>query len=389
MTIKLVGYDDDATPSGTGGANYVSICRFQAEASGSLTEFYVRVGASDITVKYAIYSDAAGPLPGTRLLSGESGTLTASGFRVISVGSPINIASGTYYWLALNTAAANGFGYNLASGVRRYKSLAYTTDIGTMYPETWSDDGYADDDTAIIEAGWGDISLVQKSLTGTLTPSGAIGIKTKVTRAGTLDLAGAVIAKFFHTLAGTLNLTGAISAVYRQIASLAGTLTPSGELNRKISKAVSGTLNLSGVVSTVKKIYVSLAGTLNLTGAVLLKILISLIGSLGLSGVLSKIWKLVGAGSVSLDSTSPMNFLHVSKFTAEFTGVVTEIRVNSSASGYVKVAIYSDNGGEPDVLLHSVNGSTPVVAGWNTIPIADTPVNVGTDYWLAFNSGAA
>jgi hypothetical protein len=168
-------------------------------------------------------------------------------------------------------------------------------------------------------------------------------------------------------LAGTLNFLGAV--IRKPLLKKVGTLNFSGLIGRKISVAKAGTLNLSGALSTKWKRLVSLAG------------------SLSFSGLVSVLRKIIGAGAVSVDSYLGTNTFHLSKHTAEFTGIVSKLKIYSSGICNVKVAVYSDVGGEPSNLLSVVNTSTPVVAGWNTITIPSISINVGIPYWLAFNSG--
>ncbi|MGB8707208.1 MAG: hypothetical protein WCD72_04570, partial [Dehalococcoidia bacterium] len=98
--------------------------------------------------------------------------------------------------------------------------------------------------------------------------------------------------------------------------------------------------------------------------------------------------KLIGSGSVSADTTEAPNYFCLSKFTAEATGAVTEIKIYCGGACNVKIGMYQNNGGEPGALLNAINTSQACVAGWNTIAFPSTAVTSGTDYWLAFNSNA-
>ncbi|MGB8707167.1 MAG: hypothetical protein WCD72_04355, partial [Dehalococcoidia bacterium] len=94
--------------------------------------------------------------------------------------------------------------------------------------------------------------------------------------------------------------------------------------------------------------------------------------------------KLIGSGSVSADTTEAPDYFCLSKFTAEATGAVTEIKIYCGGASNVKIGMYENNGGEPGALLNAVNTSQACVAGWNTIAFPSTAVTSGTDYWLAF-----
>jgi hypothetical protein len=92
--------------------------------------------------------------------------------------------------------------------------------------------------------------------------------------------------------------------------------------------------------------------------------------------------KFIGAASDINDNGYHIaNMICLTRFQAEATGTVTEIRIKAGASGNVKVAIYGDSSGNPDTLINST-GSSAVSAGWNTISITPTAITEGTYYWL-------
>jgi hypothetical protein len=172
---------------------------------------------------------------------------------------------------------------------------------------------------------------------------------------------------------------------------LSGALNFSGTilyaLNGVFLKLLSGTLNLAGSLSTTKRIKAALSGTLNLAGAVGRKIKLTLAGAVSLAGSLTILHKLIGAWNVTLDSALPINTFSLSPFIVDYTGTVTQIRIRAVTACHVKVAIYSDNVGEPDRLLSAVDTSTALVAGWNKISIPMLSVGAGTTFWLGLNSG--
>lgn len=72
------------------------------------------------------------------------------------------------------------------------------------------------------------------------------------------------------------------------------------------------------------------------------------------------------------------------KFTCEATGKVIEFRTYGTVNGNVKVAIYSDNAGEPGDRLVYNDSSQPVTADqWNSLSIPELSVTKDTVYWLA------
>jgi len=92
--------------------------------------------------------------------------------------------------------------------------------------------------------------------------------------------------------------------------------------------------------------------------------------------------KLLGSEGI-YNSDDGGNYVIYSKFTADATGKVIEIHVYSSANGHAKIAIYSDNSGEPGDKITGNDNSQAVTANqWNTLTIADTDIISGTVYWL-------
>jgi hypothetical protein len=95
--------------------------------------------------------------------------------------------------------------------------------------------------------------------------------------------------------------------------------------------------------------------------------------------------RLVGSGTVGTTSLLK-NYFRLSKFTAEFTGKVTEFKVYGTANGNAKIGVYADSSGAPGVLLAANNTGQAVTANqWNTLEIDDFYVTQGVDYWLAIN----
>jgi hypothetical protein len=78
-------------------------------------------------------------------------------------------------------------------------------------------------------------------------------------------------------------------------------------------------------------------------------------------------------------------YLVGTKFTAVASGNMTVFKIVGSASGNVKVGLYTDNAGSPNVLLNST-GSAAIVSGVNSIDFPSTAIVSGTVYWLVANS---
>jgi hypothetical protein len=92
--------------------------------------------------------------------------------------------------------------------------------------------------------------------------------------------------------------------------------------------------------------------------------------------------KLVGADEGGLEGGYQENYFNLFQFQAVRTGNAGIMKVKAYQTGNVKVAIYSDNNGEPDTLLGQ--GSGAVTAGqWNDISITSAAITSGSYYWLA------
>jgi len=145
---------DDATPVGYSGAGYQMLCRFQAVASGNMTEFKVKCYANG-TIAYAVYADSSGS-PGARLAQQATPQAVVSGWNTLPIAS-VSLTSGSYYWLAVYIATGD-IGYNTSGGTRKYKAGAST------FPDPFDNTGFGDDSIQLFEAGWGVLVLSPSSI---------------------------------------------------------------------------------------------------------------------------------------------------------------------------------------------------------------------------------
>lgn len=100
--------------------------------------------------------------------------------------------------------------------------------------------------------------------------------------------------------------------------------------------------------------------------------------------------KLVGndenSGALNLGS----GMLYMQKFQAISGGSLSELKIKIGAGGNCStmLALYSDNGGEPDALLTSC-ADTSLAPGWNTVSVSPASVSDGDYFWLAENNSGA
>jgi hypothetical protein len=93
--------------------------------------------------------------------------------------------------------------------------------------------------------------------------------------------------------------------------------------------------------------------------------------------------RLIGSSTDGVSNLSA-SFLNHNKWVADYTGIVSEIKVYSLVAGNVKVALYADDGGEPGALLSTNNEGQAVSAGqWNAVSIPEVSITAGTTYWIS------
>ena len=148
MAYKLIGAAD-ATAADNLGANYICIDRFQCSVSGLCSEIRIKVSTS-LHAKVAIYADNSGA-PGDRLAKQDTGQACTAGWNTISLESAVELASGTYYWLAFILDTTSVTLYYTGSGTHKYKAQTYA---GFTWPDTIS--GLSDYNFGYsLIAGWG------------------------------------------------------------------------------------------------------------------------------------------------------------------------------------------------------------------------------------------
>lgn len=169
-----------------------------------------------------------------------------------------------------------------------------------------------------------------RTLSGTLSSSGAVVAKGGVVLGGTLTSAGGLVVQVGKMLSGTLTSSGILSTIVTRYRSLAGTMasagsltavkfvgtyyrtftgiiTPSGTLVRKTLIGLTGTLSSNGVVTTVATWARSLAGAMSSAGALTKRFIKGLLwGSLAPTGALAVTAETVKALSGVLTSAGAL-----------------------------------------------------------------------------------
>jgi len=122
MTVKLIG--TDTAGDTVFNIGYVRTTQYTCALSGSLSEINVYCTANG-DVRVALYSDNADDL-GTLLGESADTAITATGWKSVSLGTPVNVVSGTKYWLAVQIKVVNtGATYRTVTARSGYYTQAY------------------------------------------------------------------------------------------------------------------------------------------------------------------------------------------------------------------------------------------------------------------------
>ena len=121
---KLIGADD-ATGS-NGGAGYFKLTKFIAQASGYVTHFKIKSGASG-NVKVAIYEDNGGSPGDLKTAMNTGQPVTAGQWNTLSFTST-DLTEGTSYWLAYIADTTGAGQFHTGGGSMKYKGgMTYGT----------------------------------------------------------------------------------------------------------------------------------------------------------------------------------------------------------------------------------------------------------------------
>ena len=138
---RLLG-SSDADAKGTVSKDYFTLSRFPCTQSGLLSVIRLKCLASG-SVMVALYSDNG------RLITASSSIAVVAGLNSIGV-SPVQVTSGTYYWLGFNSSI-DLVGYSdWVSGTCKYLSSPYN---GFAFPSVLGA-GYTASLANILISGW-------------------------------------------------------------------------------------------------------------------------------------------------------------------------------------------------------------------------------------------
>lgn len=235
MTTKLVGADDTTGTDGTA-ANYFLLAKFTAEASGDMTEFRIKSGASG-NVKCALYADSGGE-PAALITAMNTGQAVTGGQWNTLTFTSTPITNGTTYWLALNMATASCVQYVVSGGSgRRVRAETYS---GFSFPDP-AGVGFSSYAGYYLVAGWGTLAVVSLAglSAGVASVSGLAVIAYK--------LAG--IAQGVASVSGLVGIIKWLAGLSSGVASVAASLS----LIKYLSGLFTGLATVAGVLWVGKK----------------------------------------------------------------------------------------------------------------------------------------
>jgi hypothetical protein len=143
---KLIGADDATGSNET--LNYIFLTKFQAVATGQITEFREKSGIAG-QVKVAIYADSGGE-PGARLSYNNTAQNVVVGWNTLSIPA-LDVITGTYYWLGIIIDTSGAVQYIPSAVFFRYKAATFST---FTWPDPAGSSYYSAGGCELV-AGWG------------------------------------------------------------------------------------------------------------------------------------------------------------------------------------------------------------------------------------------
>lgn len=144
------------------------------------------------------------------------------------------------------------------------------------------------------------LKKTSKSFSGSTTPLGILVKKTSKSFSGSATPSGVLFTKivFTQAIAGTITMIGTVYKLTKK--SFSGSATLTGVINKKTNKQVVGTFTPSGVIT--KKVTKLLTGSSTLTGSIATSFITfkSISGSLSMSGVVAGVIVIITPAAVGV-----------------------------------------------------------------------------------------
>jgi len=355
---ELIGVSDTATSTGGSGSGpNVTLQRFQAAATGNVSQIRVKASSSS-NVKVAIYADSSGS-PSTLLAANNTGTAVTAGWNPVTI-TTTAVTAGSYYWLSVVSSTYNICYMTTPSASSLWQTNNYAT---WSYPSSPGSGWNTQTGYTYFMAAWGSTAA---------PPSPTLPAVTNSTGASNITSAGG-------RLNGELTSTGNADTMVHIYwgDNDGGTGTWDNDINLGTRSEGTFSSDISGLAIGTTYYYRCSAQNSEGTGWAA--------STASFTTATTTTQKLAGVdeSAVSTGGSGSGPNVTLQRFQAAATGNVSQIRVKASSSSNVKVAIYADSSGSPSTLLAANNTGTAVTAGWNPVTITTTAVTAGSYYWLA------
>jgi hypothetical protein len=391
--------------SGNGYASWLYTSKFVCGKNGDATEIQIYSDSSG-EAKVALYTDNAGS-PGTVIVKNDSGTAVTGGqWNAISISST-TVTAGTTYWIA---AISN------ATGVVTNKSGVATSKYNVSYPYgsfTFPSTFPSTSDIGV------ELLFAVYGIDRTPNPNFLFGSTETPVANNSFDvLYSTRFTCELNCVANEVRVWTAASvnsevkvAIYDDDGGVPDKLLSSNDSGTAVSGGASGQWNVISIPDVIltKNIHYWIA-VIGLTVGSSMKS--ADVGSSsrytsgytystftfpgtypasssdGSEHLLHAFGKqsVFGSTQITPSGTYGSNTVYATKFTADRGGYIIDVGMYVANTTNVKVAIYSDNAGSPDVKLGDNSDGTPLVgsSSWKRVTLS-SPIYVsnGTDYWLA------
>jgi hypothetical protein len=188
---------------------------------------------------------------------------------------------------------------------------------GTQYPVTVS--GGITPAGALARQG-------QKVITGAISSAGALNRETRRAITGAISSAGALTNQAGKVFAGGISSAGAVSTLRTAYLTMTGALSSAGELTRQLQREITGAIASAGILA--KQLNRDLSGALSSAGAVNIvkTVLLDMTGTLASAGELVKQTSRFFTGALSSAGDITRQTAKMFTGTLNSDGVVTTIR---------------------------------------------------------------
>lgn len=230
------------------------------------------------------WTTGAGYVSGNEQRLGTTGAGAASN---VTISSAAEVVSAT----TAQTAAKTGItDRDWAAVIATFKG-----ETGTQYPQSVS--GGITPSGAIVLQG-------QPKRTGAITPAGVLTKFTSMSKTGAITPAGGLIKQIQKAFTGGLTLAGVVTGIKIVMLAITGgltlagglirqagknliaSITPDGSLAKQAGKNTTGAVTPSGVLSTWRQAYAALTGALTMAGELAREARKGLVGAVTSGGVL-------------------------------------------------------------------------------------------------------